>query len=776
MQYRIHPLVPLAALVLSAAPASAQEAAVPAAPLPADAPPPVPVVPPPAPDAPEVAPEVAPETTSEDAVADTTAAEDPVPQEAMGEVIEMVARTLPGSAQAVGAEDLERFEHDDVHQVLGSVPGVYIREEEGYGLRPNIGMRGAASERSAKIVLMEDGVLIAPAPYAAPAAYYFPLLTRMERVEVVKGPGSIQYGPNTVGGSINMISQRVPRRGHQALLDAALGQTLYSKLHARYGAGSEHVGILVEGVKLRSDGFKQLDGGGNTGFDKNDAQLKLRLSSDSARSIYHQLDLKVGYADEVSNETYTGLSDADFAATPYRRYAATARDRMEWDHVRMQLGHQVDIAGHVRLTTTLYRNQFSRDWGKLSGFAGSALEDILANPDTGANAIYYQILTGQADTTVAEEELIVGTNARDFVSQGAQLVAQAERRVLGLRHQLDAGLRYHQDRAERFHFEDRYRMMDGDLAATGAARAVTLDAVGQARAWAAYVQDQVRIADVTVTAGVRAERIRNRWTDAMRPEQDRSSTYVELIPGAGVVYQVLPSLGLLAGLHKGFAPVAPGSDPSTQPEQSVNYEAGLRYAEAAAHAEVIGFFSDYSNLKGTCSFSSGCAADQVDREFNGGAVDVVGLEALGAAELRAGRLRIPLQGSYTFTRSRFQQSFTSDNPQWGDVQAGDEMPYLPAHQLSVQAGVGGTRWEVAAAGRYVSAMRDVAGQGEPDARARTDAHLVLDLAAHVDFGVWGNVYLTVDNILDQAHVVSRRPYGVRPGKPRLAILGYKYHF
>ena len=44
------------------------------------------------------------------------------------------------------------------------------------------------------------------------------------------------------------------------------------------------------------------------------------------------------------------------------------------------------------------------------------------------------------------------------------------------------------------------------------------------------------------------------------------------------------------------------------------------------------------------------------------------------------------------------------------------------------------------------------------------------------FGRLGNVYLTVDNILDQAHVVSRRPYGVRPGKPRLAILGYKYQF
>ena len=100
--------------------------------------------------------------------------------------------TATGSAVIIDGTQLDLYEFDDIHRVLQSVPGVYIREEDGYGLRPNIGLRGATSERSSKIAIMEDGVLIAPAPYAAPAAYYFPMMSRMSKVEVFKGPSAIK--------------------------------------------------------------------------------------------------------------------------------------------------------------------------------------------------------------------------------------------------------------------------------------------------------------------------------------------------------------------------------------------------------------------------------------------------------------------------------------------------------------------------------------------------------------------------------------------------------
>ena len=120
------------------------------------------------------------------------------------------ARDVAGGASLISAEELEQFENSDVVRALRRVPGVSIQLEDGWGLRPNISIRGTATERSSRITLMEDGVLIAPAPYSAPSAYYFPTFGRINSVEILKGPASITQGPYTVGGAINLSPTPIP--------------------------------------------------------------------------------------------------------------------------------------------------------------------------------------------------------------------------------------------------------------------------------------------------------------------------------------------------------------------------------------------------------------------------------------------------------------------------------------------------------------------------------------------------------------------------------------
>ncbi len=133
--------------------------------------------------------------------------------------------------------------------------------------------------------------------------------------------------------------------------------------------------------------------------------------------------------------------------------------------------------------------------------------------------------------------------------------------------------------------------------------------------------------------------------------------------------------------------------------------------------------------------------------------------------------KVPFRGSYTFTHARFQSDFKSFNPQWGQVKAGDRLPYLPEQQLSLQIGIGQRAWEVNAAYRFSSAMRDNAGQ---DAQGMvTDAVQVLDIAAHYRVLPWLRIYAACNNVLDARYIVSHRPFGRRPGMIRFFTIGVK---
>ncbi|MBL9013370.1 MAG: TonB-dependent receptor [Myxococcales bacterium] len=703
---------------------------------------------------------------------------EPVDDSGDGETIEVVDRAPPGARAELGKEQLERDEYDDLHKVLGSIAGVYIRDEDGYGLRPNIGMRGAAADRSAKVTLMEDGVLSGPAPYTAPAAYYVPLVTRMSRIEVTKGPSSIRFGPATVGGAIDMISEPFPaeRAGYA---DIAGGSNLYGKAHLRAAERRKRWGVMAEYVKLRTDGFKELDGGGNTGFDKDDVSVIGRYMSDPASTTYHQFDVRVGYGRERSNETYTGLTDADFAASPQRRYVASQLDQMNWDHWRLRADHRLELGTKTRVVTTAYRNRFHRAWGKVDGFVGQRdFYGLLAAPSAGTNQLYYAILTGRIDTSSPEEQLVRGTNDRSFTSQGIQSLLAAERTTGPVVHHVDAGVRIHFDRADRRRFEDRFDMVAGSLVRSDVMQTKPLDTRAETIALALFAEDRVHYKRLELSAGVRLELIDYRFVDWLTMDQ-KEGAYSVLIPGGGAEYHVTDQFSVLAGVHRGFVPVAPSAAGDVRPESSLNVEGGARWRDERVNADLIGFFSDYSNLKGSCTLAAGCTEAMDGAEYNGGHVRVWGAEAQAGAELplvTRKKLTLPVALAYTYTASEFQHSFSSEFAGWGDVETGDELPYLPRHQIAVSGGVKHPRWEAGATARYRSTSRDVAGQGDIPEVERANALLTIDLSAHAKLRPWAELYATCSNLLDEQVIVARRPYGARPNPPRMIAVGYKARF
>lgn len=703
------------------------------------------------------------------------------------------ARDLAGSATYLDAEALATFAYSDVNRVLRQAPGVTLQEEDGFGLRPNIGIRGSGSDRAGRVAIMEDGILIAPAPYAAPAAYYFPRLARMSGVEVVKGPAAIKYGPLTTGGALQMFSTPIPETagrlgGKAELLGGSHGG---GRAHMAVGGwagpeGGPQIGGLVEGLHERSDGFKTLDSGGDSGFAITDWVFKLGARTGEAAALPQSLEIKHQRYKEVSDETYLGLTLADFRARPYRRYRASMVDRLDVKHTTWQATHRVALGADLDLTTLAYVTRTQRAWYKLNDVASGgslrAIATVLADPATFAEG--YATLVGDPAFTSAANALRVRNNARRYDARGVQSVLSAKLATGPLTHRLEISARYHRDEEDRFQQDDRYRMAAGRMVLTTAGAPGSQDnRLGEAAAWAFFLRDTVTAGRLSVTAGLRRESIKTRRLDYALGDAVRAAPAASIdaaigvwIPGLAATYDLTPELMLLAGAHRGFSNPAPGS--TTDAETSWNHEAGFRYARGGASLEAIGFFNAYGNLVGTCTGSTGgeCA---IGAQFDGGAVDVKGLEVTAAYDLGPAlglTVGLPVSLVYTHTDAKFKTSFISAYEPWGNVTAGFELPYQPKRQLTLNLGVHGEGWRLDASANRVSRTRAAAGAGPIPAGRKVDGRTLIDLSAEYDISDQVAAFVQVQNLTDQVYNVGFAPAGARPGAPRLAMGGVKMRF
>jgi Fe(3+) dicitrate transport protein len=683
---------------------------------------------------------------------------------------------VPGSAHVIDNESLEVFIESDILRVLRTVPGVYLQEEEGFGLRPNIGIRGSGLDRSARIALLEDGVLIAPAPYSAPSAYYFPTQRRMHALEVLKGPAAIVIGPRTTGGAINLISTPIPAESGGAI-DLRVGQHHTNDAHINFGHHGERISWLLETVQSASDGFKHIDGpvGGPTGYDLEDYVAKLRLDSDPSASLYQSLRFKLGYTEQTSDETYLGLTDADFASDPNLRYAASAGDVFDSEHAQYQLSYALDPGNSWRAEITAYRNEFKRNWYKLQSVNGTGIGSILDDAATFATELAYLKGDTSPDDAIAKR-----ANKRSYYSQGIQASLEWDFGFGDAEVALTTGLRIHRDEEDRFQHEDAYRMEDGRLVVTtAAAPGSNTNRVSDADVQAFFADTEIRSGRWILTPGLRFEhadmqRLDYSTSDPSRddgPARTRRNSVSAVIPGMGALYRLSSEWRLLAGIHKGFNPPAPGS--TVEEESSLNVEAGTRYDNESLSFEAIYFVNDYDNLVGTVTESTG--GGEIGDQYDGGKVSVKGLELSAAYEWGAGQVRIPVDVEYTWTHeAEFQSAFESGFDPWGTVEAGDELPYVPEHQLRASAGVVNPPWRFNLAANYIGTLRTRAGQGAFEPSESIDSHVVWDLVAAWSFTPKLSTYVKVDNLFDETYVAARRPAGVRPGLPRTLYLGLTY--
>ncbi|NNK86775.1 MAG: TonB-dependent receptor [Flavobacteriaceae bacterium] len=693
-----------------------------------------------------------------------------------------VAENRTGSAYYLSTYELQKLGSTDINRVLNAVPGVTFYEEDGFGLRPNISLRGTSPQRSAKISLMEDGVLISPAPYSAPSAYYFPSVARMQAVEILKGSSQIQYGPFTTGGAVNMVSTEIPE-SFKGIIKASYGSFDTSQLYGHVGGASKKFGYLIEFLNYNSNGFKDLIDDRNTGFDINDIIAKLSYELSSNNNLNQRLDFKFHFYDELSNETYLGLSESDFSNSPFERYAASQVDNMDAEQVQYQLTHTIDIGENIRIATNAYTNQFSRNWYKLDDVVfeddTQKIATVVANPELYPG--HMGLLRGELSGF--DDNLLVKANNRKYRSKGIQTKFDYHWNGEHTFNDLEIGLRYHFDEEDRFQWEDGYDISGGIMSITSNGPGGSQgNRISSARAFASFITYKLKIDRWTFTPGLRYENILLEREDFGNDDPDRTGFELSrrsnnvniLIPGIGINYKLNNDLSLFSGVHKGFSP--PGNQPNERAEESVNYELGSRFRWGKFSGEVIGFYNDYSNLLGSDLAATG-GTGTLD-QFNAGQVRVNGFEVLLNYDplQTKSNWSLPISFGYTLTNTEFLTSFGSEDDLWGEVRAGDELPYIPQQQLNASISIDHSRFQINFNARFNGEFRTQAGSGSIPADELVASNFIIDLSAKYYFSSKLTARLNIINLLDETYAVSRVPAGLRPGHPFGSYFGLEYRF
>ncbi len=636
---------------------------------------------------------------------------------------------IAGSSTVITQETLERTQPLSLQDALKKTPGVHGVETDGYGFYPRITIRGIGSDMSKKVLLLEDGAPIALGPYTDPAAYYHPPVERMERIEILKGSGSIAHGPSNIGGVINYITKQ-PRDGGTIVMSK--GNLGYESLLAEYGIVEDDYSFSVSALKKSGDGWRDM------AFDVTDVVIKgaIKLNDNNT------LGVKLTHYEQESAHTYLGLTQKEYEED-YKQNKAK-NDMMFIDRQSVDITHQYLSDSGFAVKTLAYYNESTRDWWRQNNSFNST--------------------TGLTDMSTKSDGRL-----RSFEVMGVDSRLTTDLELAGMEHNVEAGVKLHQEtmKNKRVGTTDPYNyVIDTSRYENG----IREDDTRKAEALTVFAQDTINITqNTTVTPGVRAEnytqeRILNAGSSFTNGTSAKSSN-TEFIPGLGVTHKFAKEANLFAGVHKGFAPprvadavTGAGESVELDAERSTNYEIGLRGIFENARYEVTYFRLDFENqiIQQSESIGAGGAG-----KTNGGSTLNEGLEISGDYHLNE---NIVFGANYTYLATA---EFTGSRFKDGVSISGNRLTYAPEHLLNLQANYETKVWGAGLGYSYVSEQySDVENTTTGSANGKAGiipSYNLWDVNAWYTINKNAKLNLAIKNLTDEKYIASRAPGGINPG-------------
>ena len=677
---------------------------------------------------------------------------------------------VPGSFQVIDSEYLEDRRPISINEALRTVPGVNVVSDGSMSLDVNIGIRGQNPRRSAKTMIMEDGMPLQLAPYVDPVVHYSTPFTSIDRIEVIKGAGQILYGPQTLGGAINYVTRPVPRNGDiEGSVTSAFGNQGYRGLNGRVGWGNEIGGIMLEASQFKGDEIFR-----GSEFDVRDYRITGELSITDRQTVR----LKYNYTDDERNQTENYLTIDEYNRSRFR-HPTIKNDKWEQERHAVQLQHIFEVNDSFKLSSQAYytdtfRNGLrSSNTGRIGadGLSWSRLRSCPeANGGDGADRV----------DQVDDIGLCGGRHApRQFYTWGLETRADFAHNLFGLDNDAIMGVRYHEDRAIRKQVtalnaaqRESYRLA---LSQRGPSTHETL----KARALSYYAQNTTYINDWSVTPGFRVERISSSDNNNLNGERGTDND-TEFLPSFGVAWNGIANTTIFAGVHQGISPARANRDASiqsdTKPEKSTLYEVGVRSNYFTGITAEVALF--HNRIKDTI-------IDNGDEFNNAGKSEQTGLEVAGRVnfgEIMGTANNFYVSGAYTYLPQAKYKS--SEDPET----KGNRMQYAPRNLLNLDFGyehVSGVDARIGVQHVGKQFVDDINSRSELDVRdqgRRTGTYGTIP-----SYTIWNatvnyrvpdsgvTLFASVENLFDKRYLASRNE-GKLPGRERLFFGGITYDF
>lgn len=656
--------------------------------------------------------------------------------------------SVAGATTVVGRDMLAARAPTTVADALRSVPGVHVAEEDPFGLSLNIGMRGLPPRRSARTLLLEDGMPILLGPYGDPSMHYAPPLDVLDRIEIVKGSSQIGNGPQTVGGVVNFVTRQAPQEGSIADLTVGAGVRDLRNGAMRLGLGRDGRGVALDVVHREGEGVRTEQ--------RHRLQL-VTVNGVTRLGTAQTLRVKLSRWQERSATSETGLTQAEYARDPFALPLAAA-GRFDVTRHALQLLHDV-VGTRMALQTNAFATQTSRASWRQSGESGERLgaDDYEAQFNCSAGASSYRQCGNQGRPRTYT---VLGIEPRMTTAFTGERVSLA----------LESGVRAHVETVRRRQYTGAApTSREGDAM-------LTRDNAIDSRVFAGFTQARLHMRALTISPGLRIEHI-TQWNANQFPGQEAQirQSYAQWLPGLGATLSATPSLTVFVGAHRGFAPPRPADvyRPApgqavvlVDPETSMNLELGLRYLPLpGVDLEATAFRMRFANEIIDAPATTG------QRFINGGRTRHEGVEVGSRLRLAALYDQAPdvsLTASWMWLpTARFDVGGGRDA-----ALIGNRLPYAPRQLLSASLTVGlprgatvGGSWEytdVQFADAENSIVPTRSGQS-----GLLPAYSVLHAFASYTIPRTGMTLRTsLRNVLDRTYITQRNE-GILTGTRRL---------